>query len=140
MPSPHASQFATHGGFCISSIKGRLFHRGQAHTPGSPSAAFFPFHHLPDPLRVVVSGRGVHHHNAFRGKLHRRLPAEPGGHIGIRHDQHIRLQAGNALLPAQGRSTGARGLNNLVEAAIEPVLLRLAEGDLFEEEMVLYAG
>ena len=50
--------------------------------------------------------------------------------------KHIRELVQGAL----ERGTGARGLNNLVEAAIEPVLLHLAEGDLFEEEMVLYAG
>ena len=40
---------------------------------------------------------------------------------------------------ALARGTGARGLNNLVEEAVEPVLLRLAESVLFEEDKVLYA-
>lgn len=38
------------------------------------------------------------------------------------------------------RGTGARGLNNLVEEAVEPILLRLAEGSSFEKEAVLYGG
>jgi len=62
----------------------------------------------------------------------------------------IRLELGNKRIDelVQGaleRGTGARGLNNLVEEAMEPLLFRLAEDKLtgkvcLDERSVRYAG